>query len=98
MARPLINEAALIDAHLMMATLTVPTFLAHGTLDSRLPYEVSARLHKTAGEHRFLTIEGADHGFTAPGDEDYTHPQTRVWQAQVFEEAVAWIERATAQS
>lgn len=94
MTRPLINEVCLVEPHLMMRDLTVPAFTAHGTADSRLPYEVSLRFHKTAGKHHLMTLEGADHGFTVPGADDYSDPLTQRWQADVFKAAIDWMDAA----
>jgi pimeloyl-ACP methyl ester carboxylesterase len=91
MTRPLINEVCFVEPHLLMRELTIPVFTAHGTADSRLPYEISRRFHRTAGPHRLMTLEGADHGFTVPGDDDYSNPLTRRWQSEVFEAAIEWM-------
>lgn len=94
MTRPLINEACFVEPYRMMAGITVPTLIAHGTKDSLIKYSMSEAYHKTAGPNKFITIDGADHGFTQPGDVDYSHPQTLEWQEQIFNEAISWMSLA----
>lgn len=91
MARPLINEVCYVSPHLLIADLRVPTLLAHGNRDQLVRFEMSKAYHHTAGPNRFVTIDGADHGFSWPGDDDYTHPQTLAWQTEVYQEAVSWM-------
>ena len=38
----------------------------------------------------FVTVEGADHGFTHPGDEDCAHPQTERFRKGVIEKVAEW--------
>jgi uncharacterized protein len=91
MARPLINEVCYVSPYLLMADLRVPTLLAHGKSDNLVRFDMSVAYHHTAGPNRFIAIDGADHGFSWPGDDDYTHPQTLKWQAEVFQKAVSWM-------
>jgi len=91
MGRPLINELYHIHPYLAMSKITVPTLTIHGTNDSMVPYRISSRYYKVNCEYKFLSIKGADHGFTMPGDEDYKHPQTIKWQNIAIEEAKNWI-------
>jgi hypothetical protein len=37
-------------------------------------------------------IDGADHGFSVPGDVEHVDPQTQEWQAKAFLESGEWIE------
>ena len=91
MGRPLINELFHIHPYLNMSKITTPTLTIHGTKDSMVPYDIAFRFHKVTSKNKFLSIAGADHGFTAPGDEDYSDPQTIKWQTFAIDNAIEWI-------
>lgn len=91
MGRPLINELFHINPYLDMSKITVPTLTIHGTKDSMVPFDISFQYHKAKGKSKFISIEGADHGFTVPGDEEYSDPQTIKWQALAIDEAINWL-------
>lgn len=91
MSRQLINELFHIRPYLEMSKISVPTLTVHGTKDSMVPFDVALQYHKVNSQYEFLRIEGADHGFTVSGDEDYSDPQTIAWQELAFDNAVNWI-------
>lgn len=93
MGIPLINELFYIHPYLEMKNITVPTLTIHGSNDSMVPFDISEQYHKVRGHSEFIAIEGADHGFTESGDEDYTRPQTIEWQNFAIKKAVSWISK-----
>ena len=95
MGRPFLNELFHVHPYLLMSSITVPTLTIHGTEDNMVPYEVARSYHQVSAPSEFLSIEGADHGFTVHGDEDYSDPQTRVWQQTAFDATVRWILKFT---
>lgn len=61
----------------ILAELSIPTLLVHGTKDSMVPFAVSKAYTRKARNCRFLPIPGADHGFE--GYETYVYGQIRRW-------------------
>jgi fermentation-respiration switch protein FrsA (DUF1100 family) len=93
MGRPLINELFHIRPYEIMKKIIRPTLTIHGTNDTMVPYDIAKEFYKVNELCDFVSIKGADHGFTAPGDEEYTDPQTVKWQAFAIEKAVEWIHK-----
>ena len=91
MGRPLINELFHIHPYLDMSKITVPTLTIHGTEDSMVSFDIAYQYHKVKGKSKFISIKGADHGFTVPGDEEYSDPQTIKWQAFAIDGAINWF-------
>ncbi len=96
--RAIFNEVFWFNLHDAIGDITAPTLLVHGTGDTLVPIE-STRAHLPffRAEHRFLEIEGAQHGFAVHDDPGYLNPQSQAWQATVIRQVTAWIasDRAT---
>lgn len=89
-SRAMINECALFNSKEMLGQLDLPVLIIHGTQDDRTPYETSAQLAKALGIE-LMTIEGADHGFSIPGDVEHRAAETHAFQAQAFDRVANWI-------
>lgn len=89
-SRAFLNESALFETDVMMGQLDVPVLIIHGTEDDRTPYETSARLAASLGIE-LMTLEGADHGFSIPGDVEHRDEQTHRYQRQAFDRIAEWI-------
>jgi uncharacterized protein len=90
LGRALLNEVFWVDARAALGRVAAPTLLVHGTGDTFIPVE-SSRTATTAGPHRLLEIEGAQHGFAVPDDPTYRDPRSRAFQATAIEAAVGWL-------
>lgn len=95
MTRPLINEVVRFDAPKILSAIAAPLLVIHGTADSRISHEHSARLVRHCPTGSLELIEGADHGFALPGDDDFEYSQTLAWQSQVFKSTADWIMQKT---
>jgi alpha-beta hydrolase superfamily lysophospholipase len=91
LGRPLINELFFVQPHLEMSKVQVPTLTIHGTRDSKIPYDVTQQYYRVNSECRLLTIDGADHEFAKPGDDEFKDPQTVAWQDYAIDNAAEWI-------
>lgn len=91
MGRALVNELLHIKPYEKMQQLTIPVLTIHGDKDSMVPYEIAKRYGLPNPKSGFITIEGADHGFTHPDDEDFTHPTTIKNREVVFNKVIDWI-------
>lgn len=74
-----------------MNDLSIPVLTIHGDHDSMVPFEIAKKYGTPNNQCSFVTIEGADHGFTNPDDEDFTHPDTIRFRSVVFEKVLKWI-------
>jgi pimeloyl-ACP methyl ester carboxylesterase len=91
--RDFLDELFWIDPAGSAEEIRCPTLTVHGSADQIVPPDVAAEWTPRVHESRFVLVEGADHGFTSPGDETYSHPDTQLWQKQAIAEAVDWIHR-----
>lgn len=72
-SRSIINELGHFDAP---KNNVIPTTIIHGTKDSAVKIEYSRRFANIAKNTSLIEIDGVEHGFALPGDEDLVHPQT----------------------
>lgn len=91
LSRALINELFYISPHLEMSNVTTPVLTIHGTADSVISFALSEQYARVNAQSQLLPIEGADHGFSVPGDDNYANPQTLAWQQQAIRAAVDWV-------
>ena len=70
--------------------LDIPLLVIHGDRDSVVPYGTARRCAGEARDSEFVTVEGADHGFVHPDDEDCTHPDTLRFRDVVFKKVLEW--------
>lgn len=86
------NEVFWFDVAGALGDIQAPTLLVHGTADTLVPIEgTRAALPRLRAEHRFVEIEGAQHGFAVDGDPTYQDPQSQAWQASVIQAVTEWI-------
>lgn len=91
MGRDLINELLHIKPYEKMQSLLLPILTIHGDKDSMVPFEI-AKLYATPNKRSsFIPLNGADHGFTSPDDEDFKHPDTIAFRNVVFNKVLKWI-------
>ena len=76
-----------------MSRIPVPCLTVHGTADSIVPDDLSVRYHRCNERSELLRIEGADHGFAEPDDEDFSSAVTAANVDRVFSAVVAWLAR-----
>jgi uncharacterized protein len=91
MGRALINELLYIKPYEKMSKLELPILTIHGDKDSMVPFDIAQKYATPNNKCSFLPIEGADHGFTHPDDEDFTHPATIQFRNKVFQKVLSWI-------
>jgi pimeloyl-ACP methyl ester carboxylesterase len=89
--RALLNEVFWIRARTVLGGITTPTLLLHGVEDSLIPVESSRSAVRQIGGSELIEFEGADHGFTVPGDDRFLEPRTLEWQGDAIGHVVAWI-------
>jgi pimeloyl-ACP methyl ester carboxylesterase len=80
----LINELPHLSAAAGLRLLKCDSLILHGDADSVVPFESSARFAKTNDRCRLITIEGTDHGFGEPDDEDLSTAKTKAHHRRVF--------------
>lgn len=91
MGRHLIDELPLIRPYEKMSAITCPILTIHGDRDSSVPIDIARQYGLPNASCEFMTIEGAEHGFTYPDDEDGTRPETIKFQNMVFEKISSWL-------
>jgi pimeloyl-ACP methyl ester carboxylesterase len=92
LSRPLLNEVFYLQPHTVLGDIQAPTLIVHGTKDTFIPVESSrGAVQQLTTEHRFLKVEGAQHGFAVHDDPSYANPQSQQWQAGVIRAVADWI-------
>ena len=84
------NELLYMRPQAKVRDLGIPLLVIHGNKDSMVPYDIARRCAGEARDSEFVTVEGADHGFVHPDDEDYTHPDTLRFRDGVFKKVLMW--------
>lgn len=72
-SRAIINELGYFDA---VTENKIPTTIIHGTMDSAVKLEYSRKFCKKSSKVDLIEIEGTEHGFAKPGDDELTDPVT----------------------
>lgn len=91
-SRAFLNEVFWIKPNEVLGEITAPTLIVHGTEDTFVSIEASrAAVHQFRAEHRFVEIDGAQHGFAVHDDPEYRNPQSREWQAFVIRTVCEWF-------
>jgi uncharacterized protein len=92
LSRPLLNEVFYLQPHTVLGDIQAPTLIVHGTKDTFIPVESSRwAVQRLTTEHRFLEVEGAQHGFAVHDAPSYANPQSQQWQAGVIRAVADWI-------
>ena len=84
------NELLYMRPQARVRDLEIPLLVIHGSRDSVVPHDVARNCAGEAGDSEFVTVEGADHGFVHPDDEDCTHPDTLRFRESVFKKVLGW--------
>jgi len=92
--RALLHELVHLAPAREMSSIKVPTLTLHGDADSVVPFDVAATNATTARDWKFIPVQGADHGFVTPDDEDGDSTESRNMQAAVFNSVCEWMRRA----
>ena len=85
------NELLHLQPYARVRDLDIPLITIHGDADSMVPHDISRRCTGEVRDSEFVTVEGADHGFIHPDDEDYTHPDTLRFRDAVYKKALEWM-------
>lgn len=80
----LINELPHLSVADGLRQLTCDSLILHGDADSVVPFESSLRFAKTNDRCQLIAIEGTDHGFGEPDDEDLSTAETKAHHQRVF--------------
>lgn len=94
--RALLNEVFWMRAQTILPLIETPTLLLHGTMDQHVAVESSRAAARRIPDALLVELEGAAHGFAAPGDDEFSDPRTRTWQSQAIDQVVAWLARGPA--
>ncbi|MEE1823792.1 alpha/beta fold hydrolase [Streptomyces sp. BE20] len=85
LGRALLNEVLLWDLPAVLAAVSAPVLMVHGTADTFVPVELSRRFRPLfGGGAELVEIEGSQHGFAVHEDPQYLDPQTQAWQHEVI--------------
>ena len=91
MGKEMIDELLYIKPHQIMQSLKTPVLTIHGDCDSVVSFEDAKKYSLTNKNSSFVTIHGADHGFSHPKDTGFTHPDTVKFHNTVFDKVVNWV-------
>jgi pimeloyl-ACP methyl ester carboxylesterase len=94
MGRALLHEVIHIRPAELMPRIAAPALTIHGTADTLVSFATARDNYRTAGESRFIPVEGADHGFLVPGDEELQDPRTHRFRQDVIQATVEWLTRS----
>jgi len=70
---------------------STPILVVHGSKDSMVSFEIAQKYSGSNNNSTFVRINGADHGFTSPNDDNLSHPDTIHFRDIVFEKVINWI-------
>lgn len=84
LSRCLISEIPHINGIEATANPPCPLIVFHGDADTDVPLSSSQKFVKVSEFSRIEVIEGAEHGYIKPGDEDIVDPQTFANYEKVF--------------
>ena len=87
----MLNELLWMRPQDVVGRLGTPMLVMHGDRDCVVPHGTARRYAAGARDAEFVTVEGADHGFVRPGDEDCSHPDTLRFREGVYEKALGWM-------
>jgi hypothetical protein len=84
--RALLNEIFHLRPDRLLADVTAPTMIVHGTADTVIPVEWSTEAAPAFGNGgaELVLVEGMQHGVAMSEDPHHQHPQTRAWQQQTI--------------
>lgn len=91
LSRAMMNEVIHVRPADHMPSIPCPALTIHGTDDSMVSFDIARDNHRTAGPADFIAVEGADHGFVVPGDEEFVDPRTAAYRSRVIEDVTSWL-------
>ena len=80
----LVEEMRVIHPEMALSGLKHRVMVIHGNRDSMVPYDASKGVCRGLKHVRFVTLEGADHGFMQEGDEEGTTRQSIANRDAIF--------------
>lgn len=80
----LVEEMRLINPIGALAQLKQRVLVVHGDRDSMVPYDATVAACRGLEHVRVVTLEGADHGFVEPGDEEGQLPGSVANKDRIF--------------
>ncbi|MCL0092469.1 hypothetical protein M1N92_02195 [Dehalococcoidia bacterium] len=89
----LIEEFKIIRPYEFLKEIKCPILTIHGNKDTMAPYEISQKYGVPNDQSEFITIDGADHGFVAFGDETGEHKESKENKIFVINKIIDWIEK-----
>jgi len=91
MGPKLLDELSDLKSFEKMKYPSIPILVVHGNKDSVVSFEIAQKYSDSNNNSTFVTINGADHGFTSPNDDNLSHPDTIHFRDTVFEKVINWI-------
>jgi hypothetical protein len=91
MGSELIDELSNIQSFEKMGSPSIPILVIHGNKDCIVPFEIAQKYSNSNQNSTFVTINGADHGFTSPNDDNLSHPDTIHFRDIIFKKVIKWI-------
>ncbi len=95
MGPKLIDELSNLKSFEKINCPSIPVLVVHGNKDSVVSFEIAQNYSDSNSNSSFEIINGADHGFTSPNDDNMLHPDTIHFRDIVFEKVVNWIKDNT---
>lgn len=89
----LIEEFRIIKPYEYLRNVDCPVLTIHGDKDSMVPYEISKEYGTPNKHSKFITLEGADHGFVAFDDETGESEESIKNRNLVIEQILQWIQK-----
>lgn len=89
--RAMLVEMLCVHPYEYMSRIQCPVLTIHGTADSIVPVKTSEKYYKCNDRSEIMLLEGADHGFVIPDDEEMTDPRSLENQSKVFEWTLGWL-------
>jgi pimeloyl-ACP methyl ester carboxylesterase len=86
--RAMLHEAHLFDGASELGRSSAPIVIYQGAEDSVVPIALTRSIVGDLTIELFV-VEGADHGFAAPGDDDLTDPATKANHRLIYSEMLA---------
>ncbi len=89
-----IEEFKVIKPYEYLQEVKCPVLTIHGDKDTMVPYEISKKFGIPNEKSKFITLNGADHGFIAFSDETGKSEKSIRNKEFIIKKILEWIEKA----